>query len=285
MAVLSFSIQGSLQTYFARKYDALVVTLYRNLSLALTMLPLFFFVTWPQIVSVTGHLGTLVCASGFGAVALISALSSNRFLPIGISSAIRQMIQVICAVFLGTFFLQEQLTSVQVLILAGIALCGVSLALLRSEHAHLDSRLAWRGIVLTIAAGFFGAVSFYFFSILSRELHPFVSTYFWEVGVGVAALLYLVVLSAFGRHNGIIRLPFSDAYKIIVVALITIPASASYAFAVNHGPYALAGGIITMTTLVTTVFGWLVYKEHLTKLQGILICSAVGLMLLLKVLS
>ena len=178
VAVLSFGIQGSLQTYFARKYDALVVTLYRNLSLVVTMLPILFFTTLPEILAIREHFMTLVLASGTGAFALMCSLSSARYLPIGISSAIRQMVQVSIAILLGMLLFHEYLTTAQIFVLVCIVISAVSLALLRSDHPHLDSRMIGRGIFLTVTAGVSAAFTFYFFSVLSRELNPFVSTYF-----------------------------------------------------------------------------------------------------------
>lgn len=285
IAILSYGIQGALQAHFARKYDAIVVALYRNLSLAITMLPLFFFATRPEILAIREHTITLLLASGTGAFALICQLSSIRFLPVGISSAIRQMVQVVIAVALGILFLREYLSFLQLLILLGLVLSAVSLSLLKSDHQHLDSNMVWRGIILTVSAGVAAAFTLYFFSVLSRALNPFVATYFWEVGIGIAALAYVVVLLSLGRYKGTLSLPLFDGFKIVCISLFAIAASTSYAFAVNYGPYALAGGMITMTTLVATIVSWLIYKERLTKYQIGLIVVAVGLMFLLKVFS
>ena len=285
IAILTFSTQGSLQTFFARKYDALVVTLYRNLSLAVTMLPVFLFVSAAEILEIREHAGTLVLACATGAFALLCSLSSSRYMPIGISSAIRQMVHVTVAVFLGMLFLNEYLTIVQLVIITGIVLSAISLSLLRSEYAHLNPNTVGKGILLTIAAGAGAALTFYFFSILSREMNPLVASYFWEVGVGIFALVYLGFLVAIQRYDSRVILPGKDALIVVSLALLTIPATLSYAFAVNHGPYALAAGMMTMTTLVTTVIGWMLYKEILRKVQVIFIVVAIALMFLLKMLS
>lgn len=285
VAVLSYGIQGSLQTTFARKYDAFVVVLYRNISLAVTMSPVLLFVTREQIFEIFDHLWLLFAASGLGAVSILLALSSSKYLPIGISTAIRQVIQIIVAIFLGIVFFSEWLTLTQVVLIATITFIGVALALLKSDHPHLDPQKLLRGVLLTTAAGIIVAHAFFFFGALSREVNPFVAGYFWEVGVGVFALMYFCVLNLLGKYEGSVRIPLRDASKIAGIALLTISATSSYAFALSMGPYALAAGLLTATTLVASVMGWVIYNERLTKFQIGLIVAAVALMFLLKAFS
>ncbi|TSC85962.1 MAG: Uncharacterized protein G01um10148_870 [Parcubacteria group bacterium Gr01-1014_8] len=285
IAVLSYGIQGSLQTTFARKYDAFVVTLYRNLSLIITMAPVLLLVPPSQIIAIREHLGTLMLASGLGAISLLLALSSSKYLPIGVSTALRQVIQVSVSLMLGIVLLNEWLTFHQFLLLLGIVFSAIALALSRADFPHLDPRMVWKGLGLTIVAGLIVAHSFYFFSVLSRAVNPLVAGYFWEVGVGVFALAYFLILSASGTYKAPAKIPFSDAAKILGIALLTILGTSCSALAFNLGPYALASGLTTMTTFVAVIMGWIIYKEHLTKFQIGLIVVAVGLMFLLKVLS
>jgi drug/metabolite transporter (DMT)-like permease len=116
-------------------------------------------------------------------------------------------------------------------------------------------------------------------------MNPLVAGYFWEVGVGIFAVLYFVVLSAVGKAGEHVTVSMSDRLKISGISLLTVSATSSYAYALSTGPYALAAGLLTATTLVASVMGWIIYKERLTKFQIGLIVVAVGLMFLLKVLS
>lgn len=285
LAVISYGIQGSLQTTFARKYDAFVVTIYRNLSLIITMSPVLLLATPAEVKEITEHIPLLLAASGMGAISLLLALTSSKYLPLGVGTAIRQIVQVSIAICIGIVLLNEWLTFAQFVILIAIVFIGIALALLRSDHPHLDPANVWKGVAFAIAAGTVVAQSFYFFSLLSREVNPFVAGYFWEVGVGIFALAYAVILFASGKYKVSVRIPRRDAIKIIGISLLTISATSSYAFALSSGPYALAAGLLTSTTLVASVMGWVIYKERLTKFQIGLIVIAVGLMFLLKVLS
>ncbi|MBI5456539.1 DMT family transporter [Candidatus Kaiserbacteria bacterium] len=285
VAILSYGIQGSLQTTFARKYDAFTVVLHRNLSLIVTMAPILLLVTREEIFEVAEHLPILILASSTGAVSILLAQTSSRYLPIGISTSIRQVVQIIIAVLIGVVLLNEWLTPIQLLLLALIVFIGVMLALLRSDHPHLDPTKIWTGIFFTAGAGTVVAFSFYFLGLLSREMNPLVAGYFWEVGVAVFALIYFVILSLFGKVGERISVSMNDRLKIIGISLLTISATSSYAYALSTGPYALAAGLLTATTLVASVMGWVIYKERLTKFQIALIIAGVGLMFLLKLLS
>ena len=80
-----------------------------------------------------------------------------------------------------------------------------------------------------------------------------------------------------------LRIPARDVGKIVAVALLAVPATASYALALTKGPYAVASGLLTTTTLVAVVMGWLLFREHLSRFQVCLIFVAVALMFLMKV--
>jgi len=285
VAVVAYGIQGSLQSIYARKHDAFVVVLYRNLSLAITMLPILFFVPLEEVLEVRNHWVDVILASSTGALSLLCAMNATRYLPIGVGSAIRQIIQIVFSIVIGMLFLAEYLTLAQFLFLSIIVLVGVALATIKVEHTHLDPKKTGKGIALSFLAGSVLAVSFYHFSVLSREIHPLVAGYAWETGVGIFALLYFFFFVAAGRHSGRLSIPLRDAAKIIGVALFTIVGTGCYAFAVNYGPFPLAAGLLAATTLVASVIGWLVHKEKLTKLQLGLIVVAVISMVSLRIYS
>lgn len=285
VAIFSYGIQVPLLVYFARKMDGLIVTVYRNLSLGITMLPIFFFVTIPEILAITAHIQTLLLASGFGAFGFICNLGASRHLPIGIANSVRQAAYVIIAVILGILFLQEYLTLVQLIILAGILSGGIMLTLTRSSHTHLKEEERWRGIFLAVLGGFGYALAFFFYSILSREVTPLVAGYFWEVTIGVIALLYLLYKVYRGNYTQKLMLSWREMITIVLISLTTISGTISYGFAVNYGPYALASGLVTTTVLITTLMGWILFKEKLTLRQLMLIIGVIGLIFILRLVS
>lgn len=285
ISAISFGIHSALIVSFARRFDAFIVAVYRNLSLVITMMPILFFVSWEDIVLIREHIPTLLLSSGIGSLAFTISMTGSRYLPIGVANSLRQTTTVPVAILIGILFLQEYLTFVQVLLLVGIGSCAIALTLLRSDHAHLDPKMAWRGVLLSVCAGFGGALSWYFFSILARDLHPFVASYFVEASIGFFTLFYFVILRGSGTHTSNIWLPLREIRNIVLVAMLTISATTSYAIGINHGSYPLASGLMMGTILVSTLMAWVFFKERLNKTQVALIIIAVILMFLIKMFS
>lgn len=285
ITVLSFGIQGSLMVIYARQLDALIVAVYRGLSVGITMLPLLFFSPVAEIWEITAHIPMLLLASSTGALAYISALSAARYLPVGVANSIRQAVYVLGAVILGALFFQEYLSSAQLLLLGGIVGSAIALTLLRTNQPHLDPTAAWRGILFCLVAGVNAAFTFYFFSVLSREINPYVASYFWELTIGLFAFAYLMLLLVLGKYDANPWLPIRQAGSIIFISLLTISATLCYAFAVHYGPYALASGLVTTTILIITLAGRYLFNERLSRAQIGLILFTVAMMFLLKVVS
>lgn len=284
LMVLAYGLQGSLQARYIRKYDALSVGVCRNISLALTMSPLLFLADVSKITLITQHLGTLVLASFVGGLGLWCSFSSAHYLPIGFGTALRQVAHTLSAVTLGALWFSELLSPIQILLLTLIMFSGISLILVRVDHAHLDARLVMRGVGLAILAGIIVAHSFFFLSALSRATDPFVAAYFWEMGVGVVLTIFYLVRRHFkpGKNE---LITFKDALHIVAISLLTIVGTASYASAAAEGPYALVSGLMSMTTLISVIMGWYLYKERVTKVQAALIGFSILCVITLKILS
>ncbi|MDZ4227040.1 MAG: hypothetical protein U1D26_01025, partial [Patescibacteria group bacterium] len=170
-------------------------------------------------------------------------------------------------------------------LLVSILAGAVALSLLRSQHAHLDIRNMGRGVAFSIFAGIGISISFFFFSILSREINPLVASYFWEASIGLCAVLYLVFQLVLGRYRGAVLLPIRQVASISAASLFVVAGTVGLSFAVNHGPYSLAAGLGTTVILVTTLISRFLFKEKLSRFQIGLIVLTVFLMFLLKVLS
>ena len=192
---------------------------------------------------------------------------------------------VTCAIILGSLLFHEYLSFLQIILLGGVVLGSIVLTYVRSDQPHLDSTMAWRGIILTALAGAAASLAFYFFSKLSREIDPFVATYFWETTIGLFSLTYLCGLIALKRYHASTRIPFRAALQIVCISLLTISGTLGYAFAVHHGPYALASGLMAASVLIATLAGRFLFDERPTRAQLGLIVSTVVLIFLLKIVS
>ncbi|MEK9160683.1 MAG: DMT family transporter [Patescibacteria group bacterium] len=285
VSILSYGIQSPLNVLFSRRLGALRFTVYRNLSLAITMLPVLFFASWEEVYAITGMLPVLLIASLTGAFGFLCLQTAARYLPVGITQAIRQAVYVSAAVVLGAIFFGEYLSAMQLLALGGILIASAFIMASRSNHAHLDNAQHGRGVTLSVVAGISVAFSFYFFSQLSRELNPLVAGYFWEATIGVLTFGYLLFEKYRGVYTDRITLPWKEIGMISLISLTTISGTLGYAFAVNHGPFALASGLVTSTVLISAIAGWILFKERLTLWQIFLILTVTALMIFLRIIS
>ncbi len=285
IAIIAFGSQGPLVVSIARERDGLIAAAYRGGFLALTLLPLLFFTSLSEIFKILGHLPSLSVAAVSGALSYYFGLSAVRLLPVGVHGAIRQSAMSTGAIALGVFLLSEYLTLPQVMSLSVVIFSSVALALTQKGSTLIRPTLVGKGLRMSAMSGFFGALSFYFFSIISREMHPFVATFFWESSIAACTVLALISMRATGNYKKSMRLSGKDLLHIAGAGLLAMCASVSYSFAVNHGPFALASGLFASTVLIGIVAGRIVFKEKLSYVQMFFITLAAFGMFLVKVAS
>ena len=285
IAVLSYGMQAPLLAYFTRKYSSLIVIVYRNLMLAFLMLPVFFFVSHEEMMLITQHIPLLLTAAFFGVVALSLNLSAFQYLPVAISNILRQVSDVVLAIIIGSIFLQEYLNGMQLTLLGTIIFCGVILAITRSPQVNVLLPRKGRGLTLAMLAGFAHALSFFFFSKLVRVTDPLVAAYFWEAFIGIFAALYLIILLKRHQFLSPVKLPLQSVWPISIASLVTISGTLSYGYAVEHGPYALASGLITSSIVVVLFMSRVFLKEKIAFRQIALMATIVLCMIILRVTS
>lgn len=285
VAIFSYGIQAPLLAYFTRKYSSVMVVVYRNLFLAFLMSPVLFLATKEEMLLVTEHVGLLLLASFSGVVALIFNLNAFRYLPVAMSNILRQVSDVVLAIVIGALFLGEYLGGSQLLLLGAIICCGVILALTRLPQTSVLVPSKKRGVLLAMLAGFSHALSFFFFTKLVRVTHPLVAAYFWEVFIGIFAAVYMLILMKRKEFLSPINIPFRTALPIAFASLVTISGTLAYGYAVEHGPYALASGLITSSIVVVLLTSRFFLKEKLALRQVALMLTIVGFMIILRMTS
>lgn len=279
ISIISYGIQVPLFIFYTRKLDSLLVTTYSRLSLIVTMLPLLLFVPVSEIIKVPDFAFELLLASAFGATGFILNFRAAKYIAVGIGEALRQAAYIGTAVLLGFLFLNESLPFPVLMMLFGIIILTISLVLTRSSHTHLDPDKYFQGVIIAIISGLCFAGAFYYFSIVSRSIHPFVSTYFWMAVMGILSLLFLLTSKAIGKYQKPLLLPPKKILYITIISLTTITGSVSYAFAINHGFFALASGLAATSTFVAVIGSWVAFKEKLNLYQVLAIVGTILLIL------
>ena len=284
-SVLAYGLHGTLLTIFVRKIDSLNVTIYRNLSFIITMLPLLFFTTFDEISKLADFLPELFFASSAAVVALWTRLECIKHMPFGIATSIRQGIQVVFAFFLGYFILGELFTFLEISIIFIILLAVVSISLMKMQTAHLENSNKVLGFILIIIGGIFNTLAFFYFAILSRELNPFIATYFWESVIGIIALSVALI---FGGKQGLPKIKIlrpDDIIKISLVSTLTIIGTLGFAFALRMGDFAIASSLMVTVVVVQAILGYFFLKEKLNIRQILAILLIVVAVMALKLIS
>ncbi len=278
-SVLGYALQTTLMVRFARKTDGLLLTVVRNGSFAITLLPLLLFSSWGGIASVFGQWPLLLLSSIAGAVGLYLSYQSYRSLPAGVGGALTSAASTLTTMIAGQMFFDELLTVPAVALILLIIVGCITLGLQKIDHPHLDSAFV-RGVTFALLTGPCFATTKLVLAALSRAGDPLAASYVWEVLIAPAAagLLFLRPASAAVRQ----RLTLKTAILIAAYALPTLAGTGFYALASRMGPVAVlnaisAGGVLAVVALLS-VF---VYGERLTRGQGlsiaVIIAGIVGL--------
>ncbi|NQZ84129.1 MAG: DMT family transporter [Nanoarchaeales archaeon] len=284
-SVLAYGIGLPLLTVYARKLDGLTITVYSNLSFIITMFPLLFFAEMSEILEILNHLPMLLLASISGFIAVASLFSANKYLPVGLNGGIKQGIYIIFAFILSYLFFNEKTTPIEFLIIFVILISTILLSFMKMDLKHLDIQHMNKGITYVIVSGVFQALSYFSFASLSRNLSPFVATYFWEAGIGVAALMFILI---FGGHFGVPklkRISNNQILKISIVSTLAIIGTLCYSFAIKIGNFAIATSLLTTTIVVYTIAGYILFKEKLNIKQITLMSIIIISVMVLKLIS
>ena len=277
VTVLAFALHSSLLTKYVRKYDGLLITVYRNGSFLITMLPLLFFTSFNQIISILNHLPTLFIASFCALVAYFTRLQALKNLPFGIGATLRQAFYIFFSFALGFLLLNETYIRSDIILCAIIVGACFFLTKTNVDTTHLKNANKTYGYILLLISGLFHTLAFLFFTILTRETNPFVATYFWESLIGIFAIIAILINN--GRYNisKLKVIPIKDILLIVSISSLTIIATLSYSFAIKIGDFAIANALMSATLLFQCIFGYLLFKEKLNIRQiigigGILLC-------------
>lgn len=265
VATMAYALQGALLASYYRRMDRLSVVAYRGLSLALTMLPLLWWVEPWDGAAVWHAAPVLVAAVVTSAVANWCNANALCCLPVGIAMALCTSFTAIFSVFLGYCVLGETLEAPQfgfiALLLAGVLLLGS----LRSQGPLPAEYNLGRGLVIAVCYGLFMSVGYVLVGIASRQVHPVLVGYLWEGGIGV-----FVACVALGRGRlggaSLARVSGREFGQILLYAAPTALGSALYPLA-TRGAFILATAILSTMMVFSSLLAMLFYGERLTLRQ------------------
>ena len=138
------------------------------------------------------------------------------------------------------------------------------------------SNKSLRGIILTVISGLFITLSLYLTTRSSRAINPFLVGYIWEIGIGIFALLYAIILSFLSCKNflpqkyncQLPKISLQEFGKILLISSPTLLGTGGFFYAVAHGPFAVASAISSAGGVtLSVIFAHFFYRENLNKKQ------------------
>lgn len=281
ISMLGYSVHNILIAKFARQMDGLSLSIYRNISLAVVMLPVLLFVSPNEFQALPKVLPYLLYSGITGTISIIFQYESYKYLPVGIVSALIK-IRVVLVMLWAYLFLGETIP-LPALVMVGIIL-SASLFLGSQKHhmPHLDKRTE-KGILFTILNGFFVSLAIFFMSAASRQTNPLMAGYLWEAFIGIFALI-AGILRMLIIKTKISKISIKNLKKIAAISTLAAIGTGTFALAVQYGPIGIVSAIAAAGTIFVSASSFFYHHEKLNYKQwigiGTVVMGIIGLKLL-----
>ncbi len=285
IAAFGYALQMTLLASFYRKMDTLAAVAYRGLSLGLTMLPLLWWVPaqdYLRLGAVLPQLALIWLLTALGNWTIANAVCH---LPVGVATALCNGFIAIMAALAGFFLFQESLLFRQIAIIAAILLLVFALGWTRSPAAVTISFNITAGLRNAFLSGLFLGIGFSLVGGLSRQIHPFLVGYAWELGTGVIAWLWMRSRTQSSERRSSWTISPHEFGRVMLAGSPTLIGTGLYALSMTMGPVAIATAVISTQMVFTTLLARVIYREQLTRAQWILLLAVCAGVMMLKMAS
>ena len=278
VATIGYSIQGVMMAGCYRTLDRLSAVAYRGLAIGIWMAPLLYFVPKEDFVRFPTLLAPMLVGATLTAIANLFSARTYSFLPVGIATALSVCFGAIFTALLSFVILDERLHVSQIFFM--LLLFGGTLVLGRSKSAGTLPKEynPTNGIINSVLFGIFISTGYFAVGSLSRQLHPFLVGYFWELLIGVIAANLALARGAIAT-NGLQPLTQKQFQQVFFASSMTVVGTACFAMATSIGPIGLATTIMASMMVFNSVLGIFFFQEKLSGRQWLIllfICLALG---------
>lgn len=279
-ATIGYSIQSVMMAGCYRTMDRLSTVAYRGLAIGIWMAPLLYFVSREDFLRFPHLLLPMLIGATLTAVANLLSARTYSFLPVGIATALSVCFAAIFTALLSFAVLDERLNDQQIffmlLLVGGTLLLGKS----KSAGALPAEYNPTAGIANSILFGIFISAGYFSVGSLSRQLHPFLIGYFWELLIGIIAANFAIARGYLSK-SGLQHLSREQFQKVFFASSMTVIGTACFATATSMGPIGLASTIMASMMVFNSILGVFFFQEKLSGKQWLIllfICAAlVGL--------
>lgn len=278
-SMIAYSLQNALVARFSRRMDGLSTAAYRGLSFVVTLTPLFVGGTMSDFSGVIEEWPWLLTAGVAGAIYLACAYAAQNSLPIGVAISMHKAFSTIAILLLGIVVFREILSHFALILIAIIIGGTIALGLQKNYHSHLQHHRA-RGIGLSALGALPYAVTITIFAFISKSQNPLITGYFWEVSIGIGALI-LVWIRWCMTGKGLERISRKEICLLALAASPTLIGTGLFGLAAQIGSVTVVSSIGNATLVVTALLAWALYREPLRFKQwisiGIVLAGIIGL--------
>jgi len=268
-AILStfwFALQWALMTKYVRKWDSLSMTTYRSLSLGISMFPLLLLSSPKNILAIAWY-QLEILLSGICIILNVWCLyASYKVLPIGISGAMRSLFSTVWAIIFWIIFFREYLDTYSIWFILVAIIWGIILGAAKSDFSHLDATGFFKGIMLSWLSWVLSALAVVIMVQISRDLDPFVVSYFWELEAWLIGCIFLYIRYIYSGQK-VERISQKDFLKILWASSPTLIGTLCLALAGTLWPIWIASAVGTLWIVFITIFWVILFKEKLRFIQ------------------
>ncbi len=281
-SALFFALQGTLMARVYRELDQLSAVSYRGLSLGITMLPLLLFVPLEQFQETFDLLPALLVASLIGGLSSLFFALTVKKLIVGMANSVCFCVSTLSTVLIDRNYFKRALSWEQLVLIGLLLLVLSSLSLGRESKRLTRGDGVLYGILYGIISGSLVAIAFTIVGELSKDSHPLLVGYVWEFTIGIVTAALAVSRGCLLPGKGLAPISRALFTKILIYSSPTILGTGFYLTALTLGPLPVAMALLSTTIIFSIIFGSLMYQEHITIKQGVLLLVITGLVAALK---
>jgi drug/metabolite transporter (DMT)-like permease len=263
LSMIGFALNFVFITKLVRELPTFQSIAYRGFGLAVTMFPFFFFLGNRDLSEAASYLPPILLGSLFTTASLFFFFEGIKLIPLGIGTAIRQSFVVVLLGVLGVLFLGNELQFSHWILIFMIVIGNIAFRVNKEDLEKSDLIHNKRGIVLCLFSGLFGGFGFFFVGKLAQDFGPYVSGYFWELGIGITAL----IISVIKKEQKKAAFSWKKYIQLLFASSPTILCTFGFTIAVTLGPIGIAGAIQSGAIIIIALLSAVIYKEKLSTKQ------------------
>lgn len=267
LAVIWYSIQGTLLVHYARKHDGKITGALRNISLMITWLPLLFWVQDADFWLIYRHMPIILLTACLWVTNIFMHYEALRYLSVGTGLTYKRATNVIIALLIWIFFFWESLQWYERWAMALVVWGSFRLHKMNtSSSVHIATSNTKKWTFLMIAWWALMALSRTTFKIYAEHMDNILAAYILEWSIGILMLLWFGIECIRKKYHWKM-LVSKDAWYIGLISSFTYAGTIATAIAFKMWWLGITQGLLTMIIPCSALIAFFIFREKLTMKQ------------------